>query len=887
MKFKFTRILLCLFVATLCVAALSACAPTPTPTPSQETWVITIKEGGSTRTMEIPAGSPACIGAAIPSSYVFEGWYLDENFTTPLPNNVVTGSVTIYAKCRRRVLIGFQTNNGTVVPAQEIGGGQELVPPTLEKPNFLLEGWYFDPSFTTKYRGQEITSSCTLYAKWVDANLPVILQNGEEQTTLSHPYGTPLTQIPSRENEVFLGWFYDELFTLPYQGEAITEACTLHAAWRPESVTVTLISAYHEQEILTLPYAAVLEGKTLTYGLYRFEGWSYAAEKPDYYAGEPLTQNVTLYAVWKSPVTVVYYDHLGVAQNEIILAGTAFNAEKYQQNDLYTFVGWFTDKQKTKPYEGDFVFEEKTTLYSKWIAPCEVKFIPYYGGETQTVYCKYGATISSIEPKDREMYIFRGWFTTPVLSQEYDFSQPVTKNISLHGGWDKLYSVAFYPENGEDPVEYIVKAGEKVSAPEVSRTHFRFEGWKSTDGRGFSAESPVQRSVIYYAQWYDLRTDSYPDDYMCLIGDVPMINIQTDGGEPIASKDVYIGATLSIDSDVYPEWNVSCRTEIRGRGNSSWWNMAKKSYRLKLEDKNYNMAGLTGSKHYALIANMADKSCLRNYIAYCLGRSSESVVWSMDTRFVEVTLNGDYVGLYLLVEVVRAEKDRVNLAGTPDNVYDTGYLLEQMAEGRLDYSEQYVYAGGYYWEVKYPEREDYTSEEWTGIKTYITQSLSYSFAAISIGNYERFTQLCDETSYIDFWMIQDLFKNFDCFQLSIFLYKPQGGKIHYGPVWDFDIGAANCQHEHVHSATGSYTMGSTIHGQLMQMSEFALHYKERVQLHLATDWNYLMSNLHLASTKKNLEMRVAAENGATAGKFDLAKRAKELNLDAIHDTVHE
>ena len=41
------------------------------------------------------------------------------------------------------------------------------------------------------------------------------------------------------------------------------------------------------------------------------------------------------------------------------------------------------------------------------------------------------------------------------------------------------------------------------------------------------------------------------------------------------------------------------------------------------------------------------------------------------------------------------------------------------------------------------------------------------------------------------------------------------------------------------------------------------------------------------STKKNLELRVEAENGATSGKFDLAKRAKELNLDAIHDTVHE
>ena len=49
----------------------------------------------------------------------------------------------------------------------------------------------------------------------------------------------------------------------------------------------------------------------------------------------------------------------------------------------------------------------------------------------------------------------------------------------------------------------------------------------------------------------------------------------------------------------------------------------------------------------------------------------------------------------------------------------------------------------------------------------------------------------------------------------------------------------------------------------------------------------LLGEVVTPSTKKNLEMRVAAENGATAGKFDLAKRAKAANLDAIHDTVHE
>jgi rubrerythrin len=49
----------------------------------------------------------------------------------------------------------------------------------------------------------------------------------------------------------------------------------------------------------------------------------------------------------------------------------------------------------------------------------------------------------------------------------------------------------------------------------------------------------------------------------------------------------------------------------------------------------------------------------------------------------------------------------------------------------------------------------------------------------------------------------------------------------------------------------------------------------------------LLGEVVTDSTKKNLQLRVAAENGATGGKFDLAKRAKEANLDAIHDTVHE
>ncbi|MEA4955265.1 MAG: NADH peroxidase [Pseudoflavonifractor sp.] len=71
--------------------------------------------------------------------------------------------------------------------------------------------------------------------------------------------------------------------------------------------------------------------------------------------------------------------------------------------------------------------------------------------------------------------------------------------------------------------------------------------------------------------------------------------------------------------------------------------------------------------------------------------------------------------------------------------------------------------------------------------------------------------------------------------------------------------------------------------------EIGLYYEKAAheEAEHAAKFAELLGEVITDSTKKNLELRVDAENGATAGKFDLAKRAKELNLDAIHDTVHE
>lgn len=71
--------------------------------------------------------------------------------------------------------------------------------------------------------------------------------------------------------------------------------------------------------------------------------------------------------------------------------------------------------------------------------------------------------------------------------------------------------------------------------------------------------------------------------------------------------------------------------------------------------------------------------------------------------------------------------------------------------------------------------------------------------------------------------------------------------------------------------------------------EIGMYYRQAAfeEADHASRFAELLGEVLTDSTKKNLELRVAAEHGATAGKFDLAKRAKAANLDAIHDTVHE
>ncbi|MBQ3592059.1 MAG: CotH kinase family protein, partial [Clostridia bacterium] len=164
---------------------------------------------------------------------------------------------------------------------------------------------------------------------------------------------------------------------------------------------------------------------------------------------------------------------------------------------------------------------------------------------------------------------------------------------------------------------------------------------------------------------------------------MPVLLIETEEGAPIDSKEVYQNAALSLYGCEEKYILEDVPMEIRGRGNNSW-TYPKKSYKFKLTEKQ-NILGLADGKErtWCLLANQCDLSLQRNRISFEFCRYMDGIDWSPACTPVEVYLNGEYVGAYLLVEEIKVSGDRVHITDTAPDEIDTGYLVEMSnyAEG--------------------------------------------------------------------------------------------------------------------------------------------------------------------------------------------------------------
>lgn len=177
-------------------------------------------------------------------------------------------------------------------------------------------------------------------------------------------------------------------------------------------------------------------------------------------------------------------------------------------------------------------------------------------------------------------------------------------------------------------------------------------------GSKYCVTSDDLEKLIRVEAWKDQKKVA---QCIMLCSKLPVVYINTENGAGITSKDTYVTADFKIQGcDKYNSENTTLydgKTQIRGRGNSTWTCFDKKPYKIKL-DKKTDLFGMGKNKHWALLANYIDESCMRNMLASYYGKQIGTV--AMDSVWVDVVLNGKYAGNYQLIETMKLDKNRVN-----------------------------------------------------------------------------------------------------------------------------------------------------------------------------------------------------------------------------------
>jgi hypothetical protein len=313
---------------------------------------------------------------------------------------------------------------------------------------------------------------------------------------------------------------------------------------------------------------------------------------------------------------------------------------------------------------------------------------------------------------------------------------------------------------------------------------------------------------------------------------IPEIHIVTDNQSPIDSKDTMVNASLSLYD--FDEFNQqipiieNAGLQIRLRGNSTLF-MPKKSYKIKFDVKQYF---LSDYKEYdwVLLANFADQTLLRNGLAYQMANDLEMEFAPM-VQYVDVYINGEYQGNYLLTDQVEITNDRLNIDEKNTEI-NTGYLIEfdkRLYDVGLEASEENFFTiDGIPFVIKSPDIKDdhYSHEHYLYIENYMRQVFD------TLKDMEDCHHLIDQDSFIDWFIVNELFKNVDSGYSSVFYYKDVDGLLKMGPVWDFDLSSGNYGHlqEDLRGPEGWYTSRqekNILFHYLMQYDAFRQALKER------------------------------------------------------------
>ena len=274
---------------------------------------------------------------------------------------------------------------------------------------------------------------------------------------------------------------------------------------------------------------------------------------------------------------------------------------------------------------------------------------------------------------------------------------------------------------------------------------------------------------------------------------IPVVYITTKNSAPIVDKKNYVSGSIKIiDSEkLYSDVEVfTADMGIRGRGNSTW-SFPKKPWKVKLNSK-ASLLGMPADKEWALLANYADRTLIRNIVAMKLSEIC-GFSWTPRMRSVEVFLNGKYQGVYTLCEHKKVSSDRVDidLVGENDNEGDAvtgGYYLE--IEEQQDETTCWWTSMGV--PMMFSDPEEPTAQQLAYVKG-LFDSFEKALKAKDFSESTGYPKYIDVDSFVDYYIVQELTKNIDGnLRKSTFITKERGKKLEMYHLWDFDLTLGNC-----------------------------------------------------------------------------------------------
>ena len=291
---------------------------------------------------------------------------------------------------------------------------------------------------------------------------------------------------------------------------------------------------------------------------------------------------------------------------------------------------------------------------------------------------------------------------------------------------------------------------------------------------------------------------------------LPIVRINTNN-RSVTRRDTWVdGCTMRIE---LPDGTVDYEgpLSLKGRGNGTWTETNKKPYALKLEEK-AKILGMHKQKRWCLLANYKDRTLLRNDVSFWISRQTD-MPYTVSGRYVELVWNGKNMGNYYLCEQIRIDNHRVDIAEpdliNPDNggmliVIDD--FLDYSSSDRQDKSPMIGFrstgSSNRYklpYVLKDPDEDEIgrplstSSPTVTYLKNYVKNMEDAIYALKDNPDNTTVKQYLDYDRAIDYVLIQELTMNHDSYNTwpkagphSAYLYKDAGGKLCYGPVWDFD-----------------------------------------------------------------------------------------------------